>query len=172
VPCSRSSTEKVCLICRHCHLPSLCMSMLYCLVQSYCRPVASPLPFQPLPDTWDSATVVHHSWIQARYTNSYINGFCVESVSTIRDVSSHRHPTGRPAACPRRLWARDGDGWSRSAPPTVTSPGVPARKESTDRESGASDRQTHGFTATPSALRGTAADWNGHSTSVDASSKA
>jgi hypothetical protein len=29
-----------------------------------------------------------------------IHGLCVECVHTIRDVSSHRHPTGRPAAFP------------------------------------------------------------------------
>jgi hypothetical protein len=45
---------------------------------------------------------------------------CVECLSTIRDVSSGRHPTSRPAACPRRLRARDEDGWTGAAPPTVT----------------------------------------------------
>jgi hypothetical protein len=56
---------------------------------------------------------------------------CVECVSALRDVSSHRRPTGRPAACPRRLRARDEDGWTGAAPLTVTSPGVPERNERT-----------------------------------------
>jgi hypothetical protein len=34
--------------------------------------------------------------------------------SNIRDVSSHRQAAGRPAACPRRLRARNGDVWTGS----------------------------------------------------------
>jgi hypothetical protein len=43
---------------------------------------------------------------------------------TLRDVSSHRPPTGRPAACPRRLRARDEDARAghQSTPPTGASP--------------------------------------------------
>jgi hypothetical protein len=66
---------------------------------------------------------------------------CVGYVSTIRDVSSHRHQTGRPAAFPDGYGlgtrprtdgpVRDEDGWTGAAPPTVTSPGVPERNECT-----------------------------------------
>jgi hypothetical protein len=50
---------------------------------------------------------------------------CVEYISTVRDVSSHRHPTDRPAACLRWLRARDEDGWAGLTRSTVTSPGLP-----------------------------------------------
>ncbi len=72
---------------------------------------------------------------------------CVVYLSTIRDVSSHRHPTGRPAAFPDWLRAPDGDGWTGSAPPTVTSPGLPGRNECTG---------TRIVSCPPSLLMGTA----------------
>jgi hypothetical protein len=61
---------------------------------------------------------------------------CVEYVSAIRDMSSLRRPMGRPAACRRRLRARDEDGWTGAAPPTVTSPrssGAKRMRMNTDR---------------------------------------
>jgi hypothetical protein len=67
--------------------------------------------------------------------SDFMPGEGVEYTSAIRarDVSSHRRPAGRPAAfpdgrgVPRRPRARNEDGWTGAAPPTVTSPGVPAR---------------------------------------------
>jgi hypothetical protein len=60
-----------------------------------------------------------------------IHGLCVEYVYTIRDVSSHRPPAGRPAACPQTATGSGRGRMDRIGSATISSPGLPGRTECT-----------------------------------------